>query len=111
MKINKKKSFGTLLEGLKSTTVKKHYVSSAIFPVIISNQNDLNIVFLNYWKRKNKINEKNLRIYTKIYDTEGNLVCHHGQKISKLHNQLSIKDVLKKYNNRVMDFVGTKQII
>ena len=110
MKINKKKSFGTLLEGLKSTTVKKHYVSSAIFPVIISNQNDLNIVFLNYWKRKNKINEKNLRIYTKIYDTEGNLVCHHGQKISKLHNQLSIKDVLKKYNNRVMDFVGSVNV-
>lgn len=110
MQINKKRSFGSLLEGFKSTLIKKHYVSSAIFPVIISKQNDLHIVFLNYWKNKNKIDEKNLRIFTKIYNTEGYLVCHHGEKISKFHNQLSIKNILKKYNKKSINFIGSVNV-
>lgn len=110
MRINKKKSFESLLESAKFTKVKKHNVSSTIFPVIISNQNDLNIVFFNYWSNKNKINEKNLRIYTKIYDTEGNLICHHGEMISKYHNQLSIKDILKKNNVKTTNFLGSVNV-
>jgi len=110
MRINKTKSFGPLLEGVKTTQVKKHYVASAIFPVIISNQNDLYIVFYNYWRNKNKIDEKNLRVYTKIYDTDGNLICHHGEKISKYHNQLSIKNILKKYNKKIINFVGSVNV-
>ncbi len=110
MRIDKKKSFGSLLEVAKTTQVKKHNVSSAIFPVIISNQNDLNIVFFNYWRNKNKINEKNLRIYTKIYDTEGNLICHHGERISKYHNQLSIKNILKKNNIKTTNFLGSVNV-
>ena len=110
MQINKKRSFGSLLEGFKSTLIKKHYVSSAIFPVIISKQNDLHIIFLNYWKNKNKIDEKNLRIFTKIYNTEGYLVCHHGEKISKFHNQLSIKNILKKYNKKLINFIGSVNV-
>lgn len=106
MRINRRKSFGSLMDGVKSTKVKKHYVASAIFPVIITNQNDLYIVFYNYWRNKNKIDEKNLRVFTKIYDTNGKLICHHGEKILKYHNQLSIKSILKKNNIKIIDFIG-----
>ena len=80
------------LEGVKTTQVKKHNVTSAIFPVIITKNNNLYIVFYNYWRNKNKIDEKNLRVHTKIYDTHGNLICHHGE-VSKFHNQFSIKEI------------------
>ena len=110
MRINKTKSFGSLLEGVKTTKVKKHNVTSAIFPVIITKYNDLNIVFFNYWRNKNKINEKNLRVFTKIYDTNGNLICHHGEKIFKYHNQISIKKILKIYKSNIKDFVGSVNI-
>ena len=110
MQISKKKSFGSLLDGEKSTKIKKHYIASAIFPVIITNQNDLYIVFFNYWRNKNKIDEKNLRVYTKIYDTNGNLVCHHGEKILKYHNQLSIKNILKKNGKKIINFVGSVNV-
>jgi len=110
MKINRKKSFGSLLQGSKSNLIKKHYVSSAIFPVIITKKNDLHIIFFNYWKNKNKIDEKNLRVYTKIYDTKGNLICHHGEKISKFHNQLSIRNILKEHNKKIANFVGSVNV-
>ncbi len=110
MRINKTKSFGSLLEGVKTTQVKKHNVTSAIFPVIITKNNDLYIVFYNYWRNKNKIDGKNLRVFTKIYDTNGNLICHHGEKISKFHNQFSIKEILKKYNKKIISFVGSVNI-
>lgn len=110
MRIDKKKSFGSLLDGVKTTRVKKHNVTSAIFPAIISKNNDLFIIFYNYWRNKNKINENNLRVFTKIYDTNGNLICHHGEKISRYHNQFSIKEILKKYNKKIIYFVGSVNI-
>ena len=46
MRINKSKSFGSLLDGVKTTQVKKHNVTSAIFPVIISKNNNLLLFFI-----------------------------------------------------------------
>ena len=78
-------NFISLKDGFKSVQKKSHYIASGVFPVIISKYNDLNLVFFNYWKNKNKIDRKNIRFYIKIYNSSGDLLCHYGSKISKFH--------------------------
>jgi len=106
----KKNSYISLKDGFRSVQKKSHYVASSLFPVIISKKNDLNIVFFNYWEIKNKISLKNLRIFTKIYDSSGKLLCHDGNKILKFHNQFSIKNILIKNNIDAQNIKGVVNV-
>ncbi len=108
--IKNKNSFISLKEGFKSVQKKSHYVASGIFPIIITPKNDLNLVFFNYWNNKNKIPTENLKCFIKIYDTQGNLLCHFESKISKFHNQHSIKEILKNNNLKINKIVGTVNV-
>ena len=103
-------NFISLKDGFKSVQKKSHYIASGVFPVIISKYNDLNLVFFNYWKNKNKIDRKNIRFYIKIYNLSGDLLCHYGSKISKFHNQHSIKSILKNENVKFSNFTGSVNV-
>lgn len=92
----KRHGFISLKEGFKSVKQNSHYVASAIFPLMLSKNNDLNIVFFNYWTNKNKIQTQYLKLFIKIYDELGTMICHHEEKISDYHNQHSISQILKK---------------
>ena len=91
--MRKSKNYLSLKDGFKSIQSRSHYVASAMFPIIITKKNDLNLIFFNYWTNKNKIKIENLRLSTRIYSESGNLICHEESKISKYHNQISIKKI------------------
>tara|TARA_B100001250_G_C19815536_1_gene798111 strand:- start:3113 stop:4624 length:1512 start_codon:yes stop_codon:yes gene_type:complete len=91
-----KNSFISLKDGFKSVQKKSHYIASALFPIILTSKNDLNLVFFNYWTNKNRIKINNLKLSTRIYDESGSMICHEEHFISKFHNQISIKKILKK---------------
>ena len=92
----KRNAFISLKEGFESVKQKFHYAASAIFPLVLSKNNDLNIVFFNYWTNKNKIPARLLKLFITIYDHSGALICHDEEKISNYHNQLSISKILNK---------------
>ncbi len=101
-------SFISLSKGFQSVKAKSHNTASAIFPAIISKNNDLLIVFFNYWLNKNKINPKNIKFFARLHDQNGNLVAHFEKLISKYHNQISIKELLKEI--KVNEFIGSINI-
>ena len=101
--MKKRNNFLSLKDGFKSVQKKSHYVASGIFPIIISKKNDLNLVFFNYWNNKNKIPLENIKFFIKIYDSNGELLCHFESKISKFHNQYSIKEILKQNNIKILE--------
>ena len=94
--MSKKNFYISLKDGFKSILKKNHYVASALFPMILTKKNDLNLVFFNYWTNKNQIKKENLKLSTRIYDESGILICHEENLISKYHNQISIKKLLEK---------------
>ncbi len=108
--MKKKNNFLSLKDGFKSVQKKSHYVASGIFPIIISEKNDLNLVFFNYWNNKNKIPLENIKFFIKIYDSNGELLCHFESKISKFHNQYSIKEILKQNNIKIKNIVGSANV-
>jgi hypothetical protein len=71
--------------------------SSCIFPVLISKVNDVNIVFLNYWKIKNNL--QSILCNIRIYDENGLQKCLISKNITQNHNNISIKSILKDDTN------------
>ena len=59
-------------DGYKNVNNNYTNRSSCVFPLFISEINDVNIVFLNYWKIKNKIH--NVICNIRIHDEQGNLI-------------------------------------
>ncbi|MAW17727.1 MAG: hypothetical protein CMJ01_04155 [Pelagibacteraceae bacterium] len=106
----KNRGFISLKEGFKSVKQKSHYVASAVFPLMLSKSNDLNIVFFNYWTNKNKIQTKYLKLFIKIHDHTGELICHHEEKIFDYHNQHSISQILNKNKIRIKNLYGMVNI-
>ncbi len=104
--MRKSKNYLSLKDGFKSIQSRSHYVASAMFPIIITKKNDLNLIFFNYWTNKNKIKIENLRLSTRIYSESGNLICHEESKISKYHNQISIKKLLEQNNIKTKNIKG-----
>ena len=97
--MKKKQKYLSLQAGFQSVANKAHNVASAIFPIMITEKNDLHITFFNYWTKKNLIKVDNLRISMKLYGTSGDMLLHVENKISKFHNQFSIKKILQ--SNRI----------
>ena len=67
--------------------------SSCVFPLLISKINDVNIVFLNYWKIKNRID--NVMCNIRIHDEKGNLIKLFTLNISEEHYTISIKSIFR----------------
>lgn len=68
--------------------------SSCVFPIYFrSPDNDLHIVFLNYWTLKNKIPAERLALNFRIYDNTGSLIIRHTELSFHNHNQFSIKNI------------------
>ena len=69
--------------------------SSCIFPIYFTNfDNDLHIVFLNYWTLKNKIPANKLILNFRIYDSHGSLIKRQTESNFGNHNQFSIRGIL-----------------
>ena len=79
-------------------------------PSLISKINDVNIVFLNYWKIKNKID--NVICNIRIHDEKGNLIKLFTLNISKEHYAISIKSILESNTNfkgiAIIEFISSE---
>ena len=81
--------------------------SSCIFPILISEINDVNIVFLNYWRLKNNLNSVTCNI--RIYSQRGDLECVFSKKVIASHNNISIKSILGNLKG-VNEFLGVANV-
>ena len=69
--------------------------SSCIFPIYFNcKDNDLHIVFLNYWTIKNKIKKTKLLINFRIYNKNGQIIKRYSENNIQNHNQYSIRDII-----------------
>ncbi len=89
--------------------VNKNYSnrSSCVFPILISECNDVNIVFLNYWSLKNNL--KSVICNMRIYDSEGVLKEFFTKKIVDLHNNFSIKSIVN-FHQDSRDFIFSRNL-
>ena len=72
--------------------------SSTVFPAYINLKNDQILVFQNYWKWKNKINDINFIVTLR----RPNSIIFAQKKIKiNLHNEISIKKIFK-----IKKFIG-----
>ena len=63
--------------------------ASTVFPLYINDNNDQFIVFQNYWRWKNQIEQVILNI--RLRDVEGNLLSVKSFQVDE-HNEISIKN-------------------
>ena len=52
--MKKSKNYLSLKDGFKSIQSRSHYVASALFPIVITKKNDLNLIFLITGQTKTK---------------------------------------------------------
>ena len=66
--------------------------SSAVFPVLLlSQEHDFLVTFLNYWQLKNGLNPELMRLNLWLYDDAGGLIDYQSLKIKDNHNCISIR--------------------
>ncbi|MGM9513395.1 hypothetical protein ACS5PK_03995 [Roseateles sp. DB2] len=82
--------------------------ASAVFPLRIRTQSDLQIVFLNYWKLKAEIPE--VAVNLRVYDTSGRLVGRQTLEKVELHNEVSIRDEVLAANGVEAPFDGMVEV-
>ena len=72
----------TILHGGYLKKMNPNYRSSSVFPVYVNNDIKTNIIFLNYWKKKNNLS--NVVFSTTLRDAEGNCLGTDSKKISEI---------------------------
>lgn len=82
--------------------------SSAIFPVRLSPNSDLHIVFLNYWLVKN--GTRSIGVNLRLYDSDGQLMVRTSLEKIELHNDISIREGLAVPNAIPMPFEGMVEV-
>jgi hypothetical protein len=83
--------------------------SSCVFPIYFKKtNNDLHIVFLNYWTLKSKIPKEKLVMNFRIYNNEGTLIERHTELNFNYHNQFSIRNMLSDSSHD--DFEGMVEV-
>jgi len=70
--------------------------SSCIFPILISDINDVNIVFLNYWHIKN--NMRSILCNIRIHNEKGEQIKFFNLKVTDNYYNISIKTILGSEN-------------
>ncbi len=97
-------------DGYKNVNNNYTNRSSCVFPLFISEINDVEIVFLNYWKIKNKI--YNVTCNIRIHDEQGNLIKLFTLNISEEHYAISIKSILESSTNfkgiAIIEFISSE---
>lgn len=73
---------------------KKNFTqrSSGLFPLLVSETSDLEIVIFNYWKIKNQIDQ--LTVNFRIFSSNGQLVKFHTATQLQNHNSFSMRRML-----------------
>lgn len=66
--------------------------ASTLFPVLITPSSDTIVVFLNYWKIKNRI--ENVSCFIRLYESNGRLVSRLSMVITENHNEISLAKLL-----------------
>lgn len=80
--------------------------ASAVFPIFFRKiDNDLFLVWLNYWTIKNHIDINSILVNLRIYDTGGDLITRAELKLHDHHNQVSIRDYISS-----VEFYGMVEI-
>jgi len=82
--------------------------ASAVFPLRIRPQSDLQIVFLNYWKLKAEIPE--ISVNFRVYATSGRLVARQTIEKVELHNEISVRDEILAANCVELPFDGMVEV-
>ena len=82
----------------KDITRKPVFRSSAIFPVCLSKEINVNIYFLGYWLLKRNINE--ISLLTTIRNQSGSVIYRNSNIIDHIKSyKISLKKILKTKNN------------
>ena len=82
----------------KDITRKPVFRSSAIFPVCLSKEINVNIYFLGYWLLKRNINE--ISLLTTIRNQSGSVIYRNSNIIDRIKSyKISLKKILKTKNN------------
>jgi hypothetical protein len=84
--------------------------SSTIYPLDINKGSDFCLLFLNYWKLKNKIND--LKMNLRFFDEKGNLITIYDTLIIKNHNEFFLKKIIgKKFKGMVeVEFISSSNL-
>ena len=83
--------------------------SSAVFPVLLlSQEHDFLVTFLNYWQLKNGLNPELMRLNLWLYDDAGGLIDYQSLKIKDNHNCISIREATT--IGKADNFVGSVNI-
>jgi hypothetical protein len=83
--------------------------ASTLFPVLITPAADTVVVFLNYWKIKNKI--EYVSCFIRLYESSGRLVSRHSMVIIDNHNEISLGKLLNTDNFEGLaeiEFIGNR---
>ena len=91
----------TLKDDFKKRSDWNNNRSSAIYPIDIRKNSDFAIVFINYWKLKNRI--KSLACNLRLFDQEGNLIKVYKHNL-KTHNEILFSKIFK-----IENFLGSQK--
>ncbi len=86
--------------------------ASTLFPVFVRPTADTIVVFLDYWRIKNGI--ENVSCFIRIYDSEGKLAARHSMVVSDSHNEISLGKLLGTDNFEGLaefEFVGDRNFL
>ena len=92
----------TLKDDFKKRSDWNNNRSSAIYPIDIRKNSDFAIVFINYWKLKNRI--KSLACNLRLFDQEGNLIKVYKHNL-KTHNEILFSKIFK-----IENFLGMLEV-
>ena len=66
--------------------------ASTFFPVLITPGADTIVVFFNYWKIKNRIDD--VSCFIRLYEKSGRLKSRHSMVVTDNHNEISLARLL-----------------
>lgn len=82
----------SLAESFKRQTKTLVHRASAIYPLRLRGGTDFSLLFLDYWKLKNKIEGVSCNI--RAYAADGTLAARSTRKVVSPHNEISMRDLL-----------------
>jgi hypothetical protein len=86
--------------------------ASTLFPVFIRPHADTIVVFLDYWRIKNGI--ENVSCVIRIYERNGVLATRHSMVVADSHNEISLAQLLQRDSFEGLceiEFVGEKNFV
>ncbi len=83
------------IEGVMARKTGFSFISSAVFPFMGARAIDTRLIFLDYWKLKNSIEENSMIMEVRIHNEEGGQLAVVRLTELRISNEISIKQILR----------------